>query len=90
MSGSGERKTGALRPDFNRRTTLIFQIASFSSDSSLPLFRETDHCFGISEKKADEALARPEMYDYCENERVTYFIRWPRNETLNGIGRNVG
>ena len=49
MSVSGERKMGALRPDFNRRIKLDFQGASLSSDSGFLLFREIDERFGIIE-----------------------------------------
>ena len=53
MSGSGERKIGSLRPDFNRRIKLDFQGASLSSDTGFLLFRETDERFGIIEGIVD-------------------------------------
>ena len=32
--------------------------------------------------RGDAAFALPDIYGYCEKERVTYFIRLPTNETL--------
>jgi hypothetical protein len=33
--------------------------------------------------RGDAAFASPEVYEYCEGERVTYFIRLPANAVLN-------
>jgi len=33
--------------------------------------------------RGDAAFAIPELYEYCERERVTYFIRLPANQVLN-------
>ena len=38
--------------------------------------------------RGDAAFAKPEIYDYCERERVIYFIRLPQNETLKEIIRD--
>ncbi|MDP6367905.1 MAG: IS1380 family transposase, partial [Nitrospinota bacterium] len=35
--------------------------------------------------RGDAALASPEMYEYCEKKRITYFIRLPENQNLNGL-----
>jgi hypothetical protein len=35
--------------------------------------------------RGDAAFAAPEIYEYCEGERVTYFIRLPANEVLNRL-----
>jgi hypothetical protein len=32
--------------------------------------------------RADAAFAKPETYDYCEEQRITYFIRLPNNANL--------
>jgi hypothetical protein len=31
---------------------------------------------------ADVAFANPETYEYCEEERITYFIKLPSNASL--------
>ena len=33
--------------------------------------------------RGDAAFAMPELYEYCERERVTHFIRHPANQVLN-------
>ncbi|MBW2621783.1 MAG: transposase [Deltaproteobacteria bacterium] len=53
MSDSGERKKGALRPDFNRRIKLDFQGATLSSDTGFPLLREIDEQFDVIEAIGD-------------------------------------
>jgi hypothetical protein len=35
--------------------------------------------------RGDAAFADPEVYEYCEGERVTYFIRLPANAVLNRL-----
>jgi len=35
--------------------------------------------------RGDAAFADPEVYEYCERERVTYFIRLPANAVLNRL-----
>ncbi len=45
--------------------------------------------------RGDAAFAKPEIYWYCEEQRVTYFIRLPANENLDKLvaphlGRPVG
>ncbi|MGO9571456.1 MAG: IS1380 family transposase [Desulfomonilaceae bacterium] len=35
--------------------------------------------------RGDAAFAQPQVYDYCEGERVTYFIRLPTNAVLNRL-----
>jgi len=35
--------------------------------------------------RGDAAFAQPEVYEYCEDERVTYFIRLPANAVLNSL-----
>jgi hypothetical protein len=32
--------------------------------------------------RGDAAFAKPEIYEYCEEERITYFIRLPSNAIL--------
>ncbi len=47
IHGSGERKKGALRPDFNRSIKMDFQGATLSSDTGFLLLREIDERFGV-------------------------------------------
>ncbi len=35
--------------------------------------------------RGDAAFAQPEVYEYCEGERVTYFITLPANAVLNSL-----
>ena len=35
--------------------------------------------------RGDAAFAHPQVYEYCEGERVTYFIRLPANAVLNRL-----
>jgi hypothetical protein len=35
--------------------------------------------------RGDAAFAQPQVYEYCEGERVTYFIRLPANAVLNRL-----
>ena len=35
--------------------------------------------------RGDAAFAKPEIYEYCEEHRITYFIRLPGNETLDKL-----
>ena len=56
MSGSGERKTGTLRPDFNRRIQIDFQGATLSSDTGFLLLREIDERFGIIQEIAEDRV----------------------------------
>ena len=45
--------------------------------------------------RGDAAFAKPEIYEYCEEQRLTYFMRLPANENLDRLvaphlGRPVG
>jgi hypothetical protein len=35
--------------------------------------------------RGDAAFAKPEIYEYCEDKRITYFIRLPANRILMGL-----
>src|SRR5271157_3699156 len=35
--------------------------------------------------RGDAAFAKPEIYDYCEDQRLTYFIRLPANDNLDKL-----
>ena len=35
--------------------------------------------------RGDAAFAKPEIYEYCEEQRITYFIRLPANENLDKL-----
>jgi hypothetical protein len=41
--------------------------------------------FALFWLRGDAAFAQPEVYEYCEGERVTYFIRLPANAVLNRL-----
>jgi len=35
--------------------------------------------------RGDAAFAKPEIYEYCEEQRITYFIRLPANDNLDKL-----
>ena len=43
--------------------------------------------FQLFRFRGDAAFAKPEIYDYGESKRVTYFIRLPQNEILKEMIR---
>lgn len=63
-----------------------------SVDGTLDLIKPlVDHYrsrFQLFWFRGDAAFAKPEIYEYCESKRVTYFIRLPQNETLKEIIRD--
>ncbi len=63
-----------------------------SADDALYLIKPlVDGCrmrFQLFGYRGDAAFAKPEIYDYRESKRVTYFIRLPQNETLKEIIRD--
>jgi len=65
MSGSGERKRGPIRLDFNRSIKVDFQGATQSSDTGFLVLREIDERFGImeaiGEALEDKRKSRPDL-----------------------------
>jgi hypothetical protein len=41
--------------------------------------------FALFWLRCDAAFAQHEVYEYCEGERVTYFVRLPANVVLNRL-----
>ena len=48
----------------------------------IPLVQRYRSWFRLFWVRADAAFANPETYDYCEEQRITYFIRLPGNANL--------
>lgn len=57
-----------------------------SADGALeflkPIVGRYRPCFKLFWVRADAAFANPDNYEYCEEERITYFIRLPGNAIL--------
>jgi len=47
-----------------------------------PIVERYRHWFKLFWFRGDAAFANPETYEYCEEERITYFIRLPSNAIL--------
>ena len=41
--------------------------------------------FGLLWLRGDAAFSNPDIYEYCEEKRITYFIRLPRNQNLERL-----
>lgn len=50
-----------------------------------PIVRRYRSRFILFWLRGDAAFANPAVYEYCEGERVTYFIRLPANAVLNRL-----
>jgi hypothetical protein len=50
-----------------------------------PIVRRYRSLFILFWLRGDAAFAAPGVYEYCEGERVTYFIRLPANAVLNRL-----
>jgi hypothetical protein len=50
-----------------------------------PLVQRYRAWFKLFWLRADAAFANPENYEYCEEERITYFIRLPSNASLERL-----
>jgi hypothetical protein len=50
-----------------------------------PLVQRYQSWFKLFWLRADAAFANPENYEYCEEERITYFIRLPSNASLERL-----
>jgi hypothetical protein len=60
-----------------------------SADGTLefikPLVKRYRDWFKLFWLRGDAAFAKPEIYDYCEEGRITYFIRLPANDNLDKL-----
>jgi len=63
----------------------VHQIAAGYEDCNDADFLRIDPALRLAIGKGDAAFAQPEVYEYCEGERVTYFIRLPANAVLNRL-----
>jgi len=81
FTGEGDALAGVLRPG-------NVHSADGTLDLIKPLVDRYRKRFQLFWFRGDAAFAKPAIYDYCESERVTYFIRLPQNETLKEIIRD--
>jgi hypothetical protein len=51
----------------------------------IPLVQRYRSWFKLFWMRADAAFANPETYDYCEEQRITYFIRLRSNASLDRL-----
>lgn len=81
FTGEGDALAGVLRPG-------NVHSADGTLDLIKPLVDRYRKRFQLFWFRGDAAFAKPEIYDYCESKRVTYFIRLPQNEILKEIIRD--
>ena len=70
FTGEGDALAGILRPG-------KIHSADGALDLIKPLVDRYRKRFQLFWFRGDAAFAKPEIYDYCESKRVTYFIRLP-------------
>jgi hypothetical protein len=80
FTGEGDALAGVLRPG-------KVHSADGTLDLIKPLVDRYRKRFQLFWFRGDAAFAKPEIYDYCESKRVTYFIRLPQNEILKDMIR---
>lgn len=78
FTGDGDCLAAELRPG-------NVHSADGVLDFIRPLVGRYRRRFKLFWLRGDAAFSQPEVYDYCEQEHVTYFIRLPMNETLRKI-----
>ncbi|MBW1707614.1 MAG: IS1380 family transposase [Deltaproteobacteria bacterium] len=81
FTGEGDALAGVLRPG-------KVHSADGTLDLIKPLVDRYRKRFQLFWFRGDAAFAKPEIYDYCESKRVTYFIRLPQNEILKEMIRD--
>ncbi|GBD99574.1 hypothetical protein BMS3Abin07_01611 [bacterium BMS3Abin07] len=54
-------------------------------DVTKPLVERYREWFRLFWFRGGVAFAKPEVYEYCENRRISYFIRLPMNEILKEL-----
>ncbi len=78
FTGDGDCLAAELRPG-------NVHSADGVLDFIKPIVKRYRDQFKLFWFRGDAAFALPDVYEYCEKERITYFIRLPMNETLRKI-----
>jgi len=78
FTGDGDCLAAELRPG-------NVHSADGVLDFIKPLVERYRKRFKLFWFRGDAAFAQPDVYEYCEHEHITYFIRLPINETLRKI-----
>jgi len=78
FTGDGDCLAAELRPGNVHSAAGVLDFIS-------PLVGRYRRRFKLFWLRGDAAFSQPEVYDYCEQEHVTYFIRLPMNDTLRKI-----
>jgi len=78
FTGDGDCLAAELRPG-------NVHSADGVLDFIKPIVNRYRESFRLFWFRGDAAFAQPDVYDYCEKEHITYFIRLPMNETLRKI-----
>ena len=78
FTGAGDCLAAELRPGNVHSPDGVLEFIQ-------PLVERYRKRFQLFWFRGDAAFALSDVYDYCEKEHVTYFIRLPRNETLRKI-----
>jgi hypothetical protein len=78
FTGDGDCFSAKLRPGSAHSADGVLDVHD-------PIVRRYRSRFTLFWLRGDTAFADPEVYKYCEGERVTYFIRLPANAVLNRL-----
>lgn len=78
FTGDGDCLAAELRPGNVHSADGVLEFIK-------PLVERYRKRFQLFWFRGDAAFALPDVYDYCEKEHVTYFIRLPANEILRKI-----
>ncbi len=95
MRTVGDKQRETIRPDFDRSINIDFLGAKLragnahSADGVLglisPLVDRYRSWFNQFWLRGDAAFAGPDLYEFCEKKRITYFIRLPSNNCLKRL-----
>jgi hypothetical protein len=78
FTGEGDCLAAELRPG-------NVHSADGVLDFIKPIVKRYREGFTLFWLRSDAAFAQPDVYEYCEREHLTYFIRLPMNDTLKKI-----
>jgi hypothetical protein len=78
FTGEGDCLAAELRPG-------NVHSADGVLDFIKPIVKRYREGFTLFWLRGDAAFAQPDVYEYCEREHLTYFIRLPMNDTLKKI-----
>ena len=78
ITGDGDCLAAELRPG-------NVHSADGVLDFIKPIVKRYREDFTLFWFRGDAAFAQPDVYDFCEREHITYFIRLPMNDTLRKI-----